>query len=301
MLNKIFSKLQTVRDASQEKMQTNRRATMAGIVLALIGLVLAVYYWRYSSTHEWTDDAAIDAHIVSISSKIAGQVLHVWVDDNQLVKKGDLLVEIDPIDFEVRLDQARATLAAVQAEATRTSKDAARYKQLFERGQVSRQAFDKSVADADVSKATSILDEKKVAAAELDLSYTKITAPESGRIAKRGVELRSYVQVGQPLMAIVPTEVWVTAKFKETQLEHIRPGQPVKIKIDTYSGHPFRGHVDSIQAGAEARFSLLPPENATGNFVKVVQRVPVKIVFDESTEGFLLAPGMSVVPVITIR
>jgi membrane fusion protein, multidrug efflux system len=271
------------------------------VILAVAGFIAAVSYWMYARSHEWTDDAMIDAHIVSISPKIAGQVLRVLVDDNRQVKKGDLLVEIDPVDFQVRLDQSRAEMAAAQAEAKRTVTDEIRYKQLFEKGQVSRQVYDKSVADADVAKAKATLAEKKVAAAELDLSYTKITSPESGRVAKRAVELRSFVQVGQPLMAIIPVEVWVTAKFKETQLEQIRPGQSVTIKVDTYPGRSFRGHVDSVQAGAEARFSLLPPENATGNFVKVVQRIPVKIVFDEKTDGYLLAPGMSVVPVVQVR
>ena len=278
-----------------------KRWVMVGIGLSVAGLGIALSYWLYARSHEWTDDAMIDAHILSVNPKVSGQVARVLVDDNQPVHAGDLLVEIDPQDFQVRLEQARAELAAAQAEAHRAVTDAVRYKQLFEKGQVSRQAYDKSVADADVAKANVTVAEKKAAAAELDLSYTKIASPEAGRVTKRAVEVRSFVQVGQPLMAIVPANVWVTAKFKETQLEHIRPGQAVEIHVDTYSDRSFRGHVDSIQAGAEARFSLLPPENATGNFVKVVQRIPVKIVFDEPTGDLLLAPGMSVVPTVKVR
>src|SRR5215831_8777500 len=138
--------------------------------------------------------------------------------------------------------------------------------------------------------------------AELELAATKIYAPESGRVTRKVGEAGAYVQIGQALLAIVPREVWVVANFMETQLTHMRPGQPVEIKVDAYPGKVFMGHVESIQAGTGARFSLLPPENATGNFVKVVQRVPVKIVFDAPPEqGYLLSPGMSVVPVVKVQ
>jgi membrane fusion protein, multidrug efflux system len=287
-------KEETVNETSHKK-----RVLIGGawIAVALLMISLA-YYFLYARVHESTDDAMIDAHIISINSKIAGQVARVVVDDNQEVQQGALLVEVDPQDFQVKLDQARAEWVAAQAEAKRAATDAVRYEQLLKRDQISRQVYDKSVADTDVAKAKALVAEKKAAAAELDLTYTKIFAPESGRVARRGVEVRSFVQIGQPLMAVVPKQVWVTANFKETQLVEIRPGQPVKIHVDAYPDHTFRGHVDSIQAGSGARFSLFPPENATGNFVKVVQRIPVKIVFDEPTDQFLLAPGMSVVPVI---
>jgi membrane fusion protein (multidrug efflux system) len=273
----------------------------AAIILLPVAAVIGFAYWLYSRTHEWTDDAMIDAHIMQISSKVAGQVSRVAVEDNRTVKKGDLLVEIDPRDFQVRLNQARASLAAAEAEARRAEADAARNKLLFQRDQISRQVFDRVTADADVAKARADLERQKVAGAELELSYTKITSPEAGRVTKRAVEIQSFVQVGQPLMAVVPDRVWVIANFKETQIEKIRPGQPVKIKIDTYPGKTFPGRVDGIQSGSGARFSLLPPENATGNFVKVVQRIPVKIVFDEQPTGILLVPGMSVVPVVSVK
>ena len=138
--------------------------------------------------------------------------------------------------------------------------------------------------------------------AELNLSYTKIYAPEDGTVTKKAVEEGTFVQVGQALMAIVPDEVWVIANFKETQLDAIRPGQPVDIKVDAYPSKTFKGHVDSIQTGTGARFSMMPPENATGNYVKVVQRVPVKIVFDEQPDPqHPIGPGMSVEPEVRVK
>jgi membrane fusion protein (multidrug efflux system) len=166
---------------------------------------------------------------------------------------------------------------------------------------VSRQAEDAALSSADVALAQSDLAEKKVAAAELDLGDTRIKAPADGQVARKGVEPGSFVQVGQPLMALVTPDVWVTANFKETQLTRVRPGQKVRIEVDAFPGRTYHGHVDSVQRGTGARFSLFPPENATGNFVKVVQRVPVKIVFDEPPEALLgLAPGMSAVPTILL-
>src|SRR5258706_3501854 len=144
--------------------------------------------------------------------------------------------------------------------------------------------------------------EAAVHQAELDLSYTKLYAPESGRVTRKSVEPGAYVQVGQTLFSIVPDRVWVVANFKETQLRHMRPGQPATVTVDAYPDRVFTGHVDSIQAGSGARFSLLPPENATGNYVKVVQRVPVKIVIDERADPqHVLGPGMSAVPQVRVR
>ena len=142
----------------------------------------------------------------------------------------------------------------------------------------------------------------EVEQAELELSYTKIYATEAGRVTRKSVEEGALVQIGQPLLAIVPGDVWVTANFKENQIGRMVPGQPVDISVDAYPDKIFKGHVDSIQAGTGARFSLIPPENATGNYIKVVQRVPVKIVFDEPPDPkHMLAPGMSVVPEVAVR
>jgi membrane fusion protein, multidrug efflux system len=289
------------REGRYNNSENRRRIYRATTILVSAGAIAIVIYALYARTHVSTDDASIDAHIASLSAKVAGQVERVVVEENQKVKKGDLLVEIDPRDFQVKLAQMKAEKDAADAEARRATADATRYKQLFERQQVSRQTLDRSVADADVAVARAKVAEAKMEAAGLDLSYTKITAPEDGTVAKRAVEVRSYVQVGQPLMAVIPKTVWVVAKFKETQLKKIKPGQKVRIRVDAYPGRRFDGHVDSIQPGAEARFSLFPPENATGNYVKVVQRVPVKILFDEPTDGYWLAPGMSVVPTIRVE
>ncbi len=207
-----------------------------------------------------------------------------------------------PPSLPEKLDQARAALASAQAEARKAAGDAASAKELFAKDRISRQSYDHALAEAEVAKAQAELSRKKADSAELDLSYTRISAPDAGKVTQKSIEIRSYVRVGQPLMAIVPSEVWVTANFKETQLTRMRPGQKVAIRIDAYPGREFRGHIDSIQAGTGARFSLLPPENATGNYVKVVQRVPVKIVFD-GPPGSLppLSPGMSVDPVVDLR
>jgi membrane fusion protein (multidrug efflux system) len=270
-------------------------------VILVVGGGASVRYWLWSQAHETTDDAFVDADVAAVNSKVRGQVTKIEFKDNQMVNQGDALLEIDPTDYRVRRDQTKAELAAAQAQAHRAQTDAARYKQLFEADQVSRQVYDHAVAEAEVSKANVDVAQQKLAQAELDLSYTHITAPVSGRATRRSVEEKSFVEVGQPLMAVVPSEIYVTANFKETQLTHMRPGQTVEISVDTYASHHFKAHIDSIQAGTGARFSLMPPENATGNFVKVVQRVPVKIVFDEPTSDYLLAPGMSVEPTVELK
>jgi len=165
------------------------------------------------------------------------------------------------------------------------------------RQQVAVSQAQADTAGASIEQLQAVLDQ-----AELELSYTKIYAPDSGRVANKSVEQGALVQAGQPLLSIVPGDVWVTANFKESQIGRMQPGQPVEISVDAYPGKSFKGHVDSIQPGTGARFSLLPPENATGNYVKVVQRVPVKIVFDEPPDPkHMLAPGMSVEPEVYIR
>ncbi|MCX5785480.1 MAG: HlyD family secretion protein [Elusimicrobia bacterium] len=267
----------------------------------ILVLAAAAAYWHYAQGHESTDDAAIETHVIPISAKVSGQIQTISVEDNQHVEKGAPLIEIDPRDYQVKLDQARAEFSAAKADAQRAAVDAERARQLFKQDDLSSQAFDKAVADAEVLKARALLAEKKTAAAELDLSYTRITAPEAGKVTKKNAEQRAYVQVGQPLLAIVMDDVWIIANFKETQLTRMHPGQKVTIEIDSFPSRDFKGHIDSIQSGTGARFSLLPAENATGNFVKVVQRVPVKIVFDEPVGDLMLVPGMSVVPTVHLK
>jgi membrane fusion protein (multidrug efflux system) len=255
----------------------------------------------------------------------------VYVQDNQLVEKDDLLAEIDPRDFQVKADLAGAAMAAAQAgeeqsqaqagitsvEAKRTEKDYNRYRQLFDaNASVTQQQLDNAAAAAQSATAQLEAMNKQVAVAQaraseanvafdqarLNLSYARIYAPQSGRVANKAIEEGQYIRVGQTLLTIVPPEVWVVANFKETQLKYMKPGQPVKIKIDAYPQKVFKGHVDSIQPGTGSIFSLLPPENATGNYIKVVQRVPVKIVFDEDpNETKMLSLGMSVVPKVKVK
>ncbi len=289
------------RPEDSRKRSEARWRTIA-VVLALSAIVFGVVHWLQARDYETTDDAFIDAHVIPISAKISGHVAAVLVDDNQQVEQGQLLVEIEPQDFEVSLGEAKAELAAAQAAARRAEDDMARYKLLYQKDQVSKQTYDHAVTAVDEARDNVEVDAEKVQQATLNLSYTKIYAPEAGKVTKRAVELKSYVEVGQPLMALVPRKVWVTANFKETQLTRMRPGQPVTVRVDAYPGHVFKAHVDSIQSGTGSRFSLLPPENATGNYIKVVQRVPVKIVFDEPVGGqYLLAPGMSVEPAVKTR
>ena len=328
---------------------------LAALVLLLVAGVL--FYVFFVAPYEDTDDAFIDGYTTLISPRIAGQVERLLVTDNQLVKQGDVLVEIDPRDYEASLSQARAALAVAQsqsdqskaqvkvsqanvaqaqsavvaadAEAQRANDDLKRY-QTVETRAVSKTAFDQAQAQsrsananleaarsqvqaveagvvlsqAAVETAAAAIQqaEARLQQAELNLSYTKIIAPVDARVTARTVQTGNYVEPGQALLALVPTDVWVVANFKETQLTYMQPGQPVEMSVDAYPNRKFKGHVDSLQAGTGARFSLLPPENAVGNYVKVVQRVPVKIVFDQPLPTNLdIAPGMSVVPKVRVK
>jgi membrane fusion protein (multidrug efflux system) len=236
-----------------------------------------------------------------VAPKIAGRVAVVHVDDNQLVKKGGVLVEIDPRDFQVALAQAKANLAKDKATQVQANVNEKRAQDLFTKKVISTQERDANVATSDSSKASVEADEAAVEQAELNLGYTKIKAPIDGYVTKEAVATGDYLQVGQALMSLVPPRVWVIANFKETQLRNMQPGQPVDISVDAYPSLKLRGRVDSIQAGSGAAFSLLPPENATGNYVKVVQRVPVKILLDEEQQvQRVLGPGMSVVPTVAV-
>jgi membrane fusion protein (multidrug efflux system) len=345
--------------------------------LVLIGLMLCVGYYYgldyalLSFTHESTDDAFLESHIVTVAPRVAGQVAAVHVKENQRVRQSEPLLELDPRDFEVQLAQkkaasgsADANLAsaaaglelvkaryetaqaterqeqanaeAARAKAERAEADFKRAQELRQTGVMSPEEFDRARAEAASTSADQRAAEQKAAAAksqvlesraqigvaqkvlegmatktrqaqadqsaaELDLSYTKIAAPCDGQVTRKNVEPGNYVQVGQSLLALVTTNLWVVANFKESQLTHMRPGQLARIRIDAYPDRRFRGHVDSVQAGSGSRFSLLPPENAVGNYVKIVQRVPVKLYFDEPLNPAMsLGPGMSVVPWVRI-
>ena len=274
---------------------------IAGGVAAAVVLVLAAR-WLILTPSVATDDAAIEAHVIPVSAKVSGHVARVLVEDNQTVKQGDVLAELDARDFQTRLDQARGKAASDRAVAAKTAADFKRAQALFTRDEASRQELEHSQAAADAARADLAQSEAATRQAEFDLSYTKITAPESGRVTRKSVEPGGYIALGQAVLALVPEDVWVVANFKETQLAKMRPGQRATIRVDAYPEQRLSGHVDSIQAGTGARFSLMPAENATGNFVKVVQRVPVKIVLDEKpTNGRVLAPGMSVEADVELR
>jgi membrane fusion protein (multidrug efflux system) len=274
---------------------------IAAATLAIVGIGYGAFAMFHSFTHESTDDAFVDAHIILTAPKIAGRVATVHIDDNQDVKKGDLLVEIDPADAETALAQAKAKLGHDEAAQLKADQDLKRQQDLFRKGAISPQDRDTATQNAATTKADVQTDKAAIQQTELNLTYTKIFAPEDGRVTKKAVEPGDYVQVGQNLFALVTPERWTTANFKETQLRNMRPGQRAEVSVDAYPDYPLRGHVDSIQAGSGAHFSLLPPENATGNYVKVVQRVPVKIVLDEQPDvQRVLGPGMSVVPTVTV-
>ena len=274
---------------------------VAAAALTIAGIGYGAFTMFHSFTHETTDDAFIDVHFVSVAPKIAGRVSVVHVDDNQLVKKGDVLVEIDPRDFQIALAQAKANLAKDKATQIQAATAEKRAVDLFGRNVISTQDRDSSVASSQSSKAAVEADEAAVEQAELNLSYAKIKAPIDGYVTKEAVAIGDYLQVGQALMSLVPPRVWVIANFKETQLRNMQPGQPVNISVDAYPNLDLRGRLDSIQAGSGAAFTLLPPENATGNYVKVVQRVPVKIVLDDQQNlQRVLGPGMSVVPTVYV-
>lgn len=307
-----------------------------GIIFRLFWLIVAVcviitggHYAIRSVVnqilYESTDDAFIEGHIVSMSPKVSGFITKVLINDNQEVKKGDLLVTIDPRDYQAKVnsnqaalqvaqaeaEKAKAGISAAQAQSDRAEADLVRYEELKGSSSISKQDLDSakaaslsakanldvalhnaSAADARIVQAQANLDQAK-----LELSYTNIYAPQDGRVAQKHAEEGSYVTTGQPLMAIIAYDVWVTANFKETQLSNMHPNQSVTVSVDAFDKQKLKGHIDSIQPGTGSRFSLLPPENATGNYVKVIQRVPVKIILDEPIESLKnLSLGMSVEP-----
>jgi membrane fusion protein, multidrug efflux system len=377
-----------------------------GIAIAVL-LVAGFFVYRYVTSYESTDDAQVDGHVNSISARISGHVIKLNVDDNQYVKAGTVLVEIDPADYQVAYDRAKADFEDAQAAAiaagvnvpiasvnttsqvsateadvksaragiqvaqqqfeaakaelqeaeannVKAQNDLVRYKQLVDKQEISQQQYDQAIAAAKASaaavegarasadaaqqqvtqaqgklvqaqanrdyadtapkqmqvtraRAAAALAEAQQKKADLDqaklnLDYTKVVAPVNGIVSNRTVEVGQNVAPGQELLKVIPLEdVWITANFKETQLRNMKVGQPVDVEVDA-NGKTYHGKVDSIAGASGARFSLLPPENATGNYVKVVQRIPVKIVLDPgSNNDHELRPGMSVTPKVQIR
>ena len=388
---------------------SSRRLLVIGVVLVLV-LGAIFFYWRSTFTED-TDDAQVDGNLYQVSSRITGHVVKVYVDDNQTVQTGQLLVEIDPTDYQVALDQAQADLAnaeaqyaqatanvpitsttvgttvtttasdvkgssdtvsqdekqveaamarvaQAQANQQKAQDDVDRYTPLVQKDVISKQQFDTAVqalaaakasvveAEANVLGAQNAVSnarqrlaqsvaqsqqsvknapgqihveqsraaaaaaavkqaEARVEQAQLNLSYTRIVAPIAGVVNKKNVAVGANLSTGQDLMTVIPlTDLWVTANFKETQLAHMCSGQPVTLKVDAYGGRKFSGKITQIGGATGSMLSLFPPENATGNYVKVVQRVPVRVDFtnlQQEDGDYVLRPGLSVTPEVEIK
>lgn len=370
--------VEQVEDKETKRGNNNNKKKVGLIVLGIIiviGAMTLYFYLRYKATHISTDDAFVDGNIHTIASKVPGTVKQIYVKSNQFVKKGDILVELDPADYEAQLNEmssrasaekaklvevetrikvsrskvaelraaleaAKANLELQKANLDQAEKDGKRAENLYESGTIPKERYERTMTayavalaqvkaakeqvkqvereldtQKDIVKQTassrttqiSTIKEKeaKKDVAQLNYSYTKIYAPVDGYVTKKSVEIGNQIQAGQPLMAVVPLridDIHITANYKETQLAKVKPGQKVEFKVDTYPGRKFTGKVDSIMSGTGAIFSLFPPENATGNYVKVVQRIPVKIVLDKDTDKqHVLRIGMSVVPTIIVE
>jgi membrane fusion protein (multidrug efflux system) len=288
---------------------------IGGITLGVV-LIAALLYWLHARNFESTDDAYTTAHVHEISARVAGTVESVKVNDNQFVKKGEPLAVLDQRDFKVTAEQAsaqvlqrRAAIDQAQANVDHAQQDYDRFTKLGHEQVLSKQDMDNATSalkGANAAMASAKADlaaaESALATAELQLTYTTIFAPTDGIIAKKTVETGTRIQAGQALMAVVEKDVWVLGNFKETQLARMRVGQHVDVKIDSIPGHRFSAHIDSLQPGTGSTFALLPAENATGNFVKIVQRLPVKIVFDDQSDfRKRVSPGLSCEPKIDLR
>ncbi|MFA5143403.1 MAG: HlyD family secretion protein [Candidatus Omnitrophota bacterium] len=283
-------------------MKKNRKMFYAFILgILACGTILSWYFMNNFGIVS-TDDAYIEGRIHSIASKIPGTVKLVNVKDNQIVKEGDLLVEIDPADYELKVAEAMANLDMRKAALEDAERDKTRAEALYNEKVFPKERYEDALTAFSLVKAQTDSAEVQLKIAQKNMEYTKICAPSDGHITKKSVEAGNQIQPTQALLAVVPNDMWVVANFKETQLARMSPGQVAEIRVDTYPGRVFRGHVDSIQRGTGSKFSMFPPENAAGNFVKVVQRVPVKIVFDENPdEKYPLSIGMSVVPKVKVR
>jgi membrane fusion protein (multidrug efflux system) len=269
-------------------------AVALGLFVCAIAVAGGYLYWDYAEHFESTDDSFIAARQFAVAPKVSGYITAVPVTDNQHVASGDVIARIDDRDYRVALDQANAQLAHDQAVLEQAKTNLGRFQYLVQRQAVAQQQLDDQNYLVEQDQATVALDRAKVDAAQLNLSYTTVTAAQAGRVVSLSAAVGQFAQAGTTLTMFVPDEIWVTANFKETQLDATRAGQPVTLTIDAYPDRSIRGHVASVQSGSGPAFSLLPPENATGNWVKIVQRVPVKIVMDDPPADVALGPGMSV-------
>lgn len=306
------------------------------VPIIIILSIITVVYLAKESHYQSTDDAYIEADIIQVSPKVAGHITESYIQDNMEIRKGDLVAKIDDSIYLEKYNKAKANydrafsnqknakanLSASDSEVKLAKTDLERYRNLYAQGAVSKQVLDKaqiqydaaianhtraveqifsdgkSVADADLKSLKAEMNQ-----ARLNLEYTRIIAPNSGVVTNRRIEKGSYASIGTPLFSLVPDKIWIVANFKENQVGNMKVGQPVEIKIDAYKNKKFKGHIDSIQRATGAKSSLFPPENAVGSFVKIVQRIPVKIVFDEEIDKkeYNIVSGMSVIPKVKIK
>jgi membrane fusion protein (multidrug efflux system) len=295
------------RSQNREKVEASRHRSrsrpllVGGALIVLLMVGFAGYlYWDYAAHFESTDDAFIAARQFAIAPKVAGYVTAVPVTDNQHVDPGDVIARIDDRDYRIALQLAQAQLAHDQAVREQAQTNLGRYQYLAKTNSIAQQQVDDQTYVVEQDKATVALDQANVDTAQLNLSHTVVATAQPGRVVNLGAAVGQFVQAGTNLTMFVPDEIWVTANFKETQLDAMRPGEPVTLNIDAYSQRAIHGHVASIQPGSGTAFSLLPAENATGNYVKIVQRVPVKIVLDNPPTDVALGPGMSVAPTVRV-
>jgi membrane fusion protein (multidrug efflux system) len=354
-------------DGDDEKKPAKKPGKKPLIILGIVVVVLAIgafVWWFLTRNQVSTDDAYTDGDAVTIAPKVSGYVVTMNIDDNRFVHRGDLLIKIDPRDYQAQLDQASAQLGLAQAQlhASETQLEVARVQYPAQLAQAQAQeltaranlvqasaAYERQhsvdiratsqqnidTADAQqksaqanvaqaraqvrtaslvpqqIAQVLATVEERRqqvrqaqaqVEAAQLNLSYTELRAPADGWITKRNVQFGTFLQAGTSILTLVTTRVWVTANFKESQLDRMQPGDKVDIDVDAYPAMKLHGHVDSVQLGSGSRFSAFPAENATGNFVKIVQRVPVKILIDDGLKpGTSLPLGLSVVPTVMLR
>jgi membrane fusion protein (multidrug efflux system) len=276
-------------------------AVALGLIVCAFAAAGGYPYWDNARHFESTEDSFIAARQFALQPKVSGYITAVPVTDNQHVASGDVIARIDDRDYRIALEQTQAQLAHDQALLEQAQKNLGRYQDLAKTNSIAQRQVDDQGYLVDQDKSNVALDQAKVDAAKLDLSHTVVTAAQAGRVVSLSAAIGQFAQAGTTLTMFVPDEIWVAANFKETQLDAMRPGQPVTLTIDAYPERTIRGHVASVQSGSGPAFSLLPPENATGNWVKIVQRVPVKIVMDDPPADVALGPGMSVETTVRVN
>ncbi len=279
-------------------MLDNKKRKNIIIILLSVIAVMLIANWLINHNIEKTDNATIEAKTISISSKISGYISKVNITDNLLVKKGDILLELDPKDYQLRLDSANAKLKEAEVYFENSKTNATRQiaigKAAGSQKDIDNAMFIQASAQAKLDNAKA-----QLAIAQKDLDDTKIIAPSDGVVTLKKIEAGDFITQGQQLLILVAPERWVVANFKEVQIARMHKGQKVTIKVDAYPKLKINAHIDSIQSGTGSRFSAFPAENATGNFVKVVQRVPVKILIDSPIpDNVILGPGLSVIPTV---